>query len=76
MQLGDATLLGHITQHLITQGIEKLDEGCTICYPDRVYECWVVLGMSSDGKPALVIKDTTRDSDLFTNCWVQAPTSC
>eukprot|EP00927_Polykrikos_kofoidii_P033274 TRINITY_DN28155_c0_g1_i1.p1 TRINITY_DN28155_c0_g1~~TRINITY_DN28155_c0_g1_i1.p1 ORF type:complete len:479 (-),score=57.66 TRINITY_DN28155_c0_g1_i1:143-1366(-) len=60
MQLGDGTLPGHIAQHPITQGIENLYEGTTISYPDRVCDGWIVLGTSSDGKPAVVIKDASR----------------
>lgn len=58
LRLGDDPAeSGYFGKHVICSGIERLHEGITICYPDRVPHGWNVFGTSSNGHPVLLAKE-------------------
>jgi len=51
------SVAGRFGKHLVCSGIQRLNEGITICYPDHMPEGWSLVGTSSNGHPALLAKD-------------------
>jgi len=53
----DPSVAGRFGKHLVCSGIQRLHEGITICYPDRIPQDWSLFGTSSDGHPVLLAKE-------------------
>ena len=45
----------------VCAGIERLNEGVTICYPSKVQPGWRVFGTSSNGHPVLLAKEASSE---------------